>query len=179
MILSNTIKKTGMIIGTVLAFLVILDLLGRMLTPQTLRQRLENDRTCRLCDLSDIDLAGADLTGADLVGAVLKRANLTGTILKKRQPEPGRSALQPPGAVDSGWGHLDKRPNPWSAIGGALPDTGNRSRDRHGPLPRAATLRPPPWARWTSTVHCSVVRISPGPTSATPGSSAPIWLEPI
>jgi uncharacterized protein YjbI with pentapeptide repeats len=79
---SGSVKKA--LVGVVAAVIVLggAGLIGRLLAPTSIRERLEASHTCRLCDLSGADLRGADLTGIDLIGAVLTDADLSGAVLK-------------------------------------------------------------------------------------------------
>ena len=55
-------KKTVIGIVLLLMLMAVLGLLGRIIKPhQSLREKLEASRSCRLCDLSGVDLSGADL----------------------------------------------------------------------------------------------------------------------
>lgn len=68
------VKKTVIGIAVLLMLMAILGLLGRLIAPhQSLREKLEASRRCRLCDLSGVDLSGADLAGTDLTGAFCRR----------------------------------------------------------------------------------------------------------
>ena len=80
-------ERPLMAIGTGMALLVLFGVLVRLLKPESLRERLESNRACRLCDLSgadlrDGDLRSVDLTGADLRGATLNGADFTGANLE-------------------------------------------------------------------------------------------------